>query len=240
MTRPSVDLSRGVSSKSRRLSSAHVPALASISLPVIPQLMFFPFDNPESARVAALLLFLLLTVFLWILLRRRAREQRKPLKATTGLGPLVLVFAVVVFLVWLNWPRGRLPGDSASAVGSLRTIHAAAITYASTYNNGYPPTLAAIAPPAGGSTLNCNAAGLIDEVLAGGRKNGYVFDYKPGEPVETPARGCTPGVQGYIITARPLKYGQTGMYNYFTDASGVIRNTSEDRPATKEDPPIAG
>lgn len=36
------------------------------------------------------------------------------------------------------------------------------------------------------------------------------------------------------------KYGETGTNSYFTDRSGVIRQTIEGRPATVNDPPVAG
>jgi hypothetical protein len=47
------------------------------------------------------------------------------------------------------------------------------------------------------------------------------------------------GIQTYSISARPITR-KTGRNSYFTDQSGVIRATSEDRPATVNDTPIAG
>jgi hypothetical protein len=56
--------------------------------------------------------------------------------------------------------------SQASAVGSLRTINTAEITYASTYNHGYSSSLATLGPGTEGSPPVESAAGLIDEVLA--------------------------------------------------------------------------
>lgn len=135
-------------------------------------------------------------------------------------------------------PRGMAAND-ASAAGSLRTINTAAGTYQDTYNNGFPPILAVLAPPPAGIAPNCNAADLIDSVLASGQKHGYAFVYRPGPPVEKAGASCTiPGIKSYTVTARPLKFDRTGRRSFFTDESGVIRWTPDDRPATAQDPPI--
>ncbi len=47
-------------------------------------------------------------------------------------------------------------------------------------------------------------------------------------------------VATYTVVARPLEYGKAGTMSYFTDESDVIRQTSEDRPATAKDPPLGG
>lgn len=94
-------------------------------------------------------------------------------------------------------------------------------------------------PAAGGKKPDCNSADLIDGVLASGQKNGYVFQFTPGPAVKNPRPGCPPGLESYAVTARPGKYEITGSRNYFTDETGVIRSTDEDRPATAQDPPVA-
>ena len=117
----------------------------------------------------------------------------------------------------------------------LRTIGTSAITYWSTYENGYPPSLASIGPSESGNEYTCRAAGLIDKAMASGEKWGYVFEYIPGPPVDKPAPGCPPGVKSYTVTARPLKYGQTGRCSYYTDDTLLMTFTDEDRPATPQD-----
>ena len=126
-------------------------------------------------------------------------------------------------------PR-RIASNQASAVGSLRTINTAQITYASTYNAGYSRNLQQLGP--GASAPNANRAGLIDEVLASGTKAGYRFVYTPGAQ----AAG---GVDTYQLFADPIQPGVTGNYYYYTDHSGVIRQNTSQR-AGPNDPPIAG
>jgi hypothetical protein len=79
---------------------------------------------------------------------------------------------------------------------------------------------------------------LIDTVLAGGQKAGYIYTYTPGPPVKQPAAGCPAGAESYTVSARPRVFGKTGGRSFFTDHSGVIRMTRDDRAATVSDPPI--
>jgi hypothetical protein len=72
-------------------------------------------------------------------------------------------------------------------------------------------------------------------VLASGQKSHYTFSYTPG-PEDVNGK-----IQSYTISARPSPECQgKRMRSYFTDQSGVIRVTNEDRPATVNDPALAG
>jgi hypothetical protein len=75
-----------------------------------------------------------------------------------------------------------------------------------------------LGPPASGQQATSTAAGLLDEVLAGGYKSGYNFTY-------TPASYDAQSYSWYAhtINASPSIYGQTGGVYYFTDQSFVIR-----------------
>jgi len=72
-----------------------------------------------------------------------------------------------------------------------------------------------------------SASKLIASVLASGTKDGYTFTVSTGT-----------GNATYTIDARPITYGETGTRSFFADETGVIRYTTEDRPATSEDPPL--
>jgi hypothetical protein len=147
-------------------------------------------------------------------------------------GAGFLAIAVVVTSAALL-PRGHPRSTSqASAVASLRTINTAQITYASTYDVSYSSSLAELGPPPPGAVPTASAAGLIDEVLARGIKNGYRFIYTPGP------RNSKGAIPGYTLTARPLEYTHQNRRSFFTDETGVIRSTQEDRNATAQDPPL--
>ncbi len=150
-----------------------------------------------------------------------------------------LILGALLFIIFALVPPPPVDGrtsNQASAVSSLRTINTSLATYISTYEGGYPPSLKALGP---GPAADCNRAGLIDEVLASGKKSGYVFEYRPGPPTKSARAGCPAGAETYTVVARPAKYGEAGSkMSFFTDESGVIRSTTEDREATAADSPV--
>lgn len=109
--------------------------------------------------------------------------------------------------------------SEASAVGNLRTLNIAEMTYASTYHFAFCQTLGYLAPPSGDATPSSTAAGLIDEVLVSGTKSGYSSTYSPGSTEPN-----TKQIRTYVIHASPITKS-TGTH-YFTDQSGVIRQDS--------------
>ena len=162
-------------------------------------------------------------------------------KNTRGFSLIELLIVVAIILIIAaiaipNLLRSRIAANQASAVGSLRTINTAEITYASTYNTGYAAQLSYLGPPATGANPTADAGGLLDSVLAGTTntsvKSGYSFNYSPAVAVQG-------RIDTYTVTASPSTPGTTGSNFYFTDMSGVIRqNTSGTAAAT--DSPIGG
>ncbi len=149
---------------------------------------------------------------------------------------LLIVVAIILIIAAIAIPnllRSRIAANQASAVGSLRTLNTAEITYASTYNTGYASDMAYLGPnPTDPNQPTSTAAGLIDSVLASGVKSGYSFVYSPG-PTDASGR-----INTYEWTGSPIS-PSTGTNYYFTDQSGVIRQNST-ATASSTDSPIAG
>lgn len=175
-----------------------------------------------------------------------ATETKKPAKRWLGFRPWVwqlaggFAFVVCVVVVMLmtfgaaqfavgppNLLRSRMAGNEASAVGSLRTLNTACVTYRSTYG-GFPQNLGQLGP---GDPASKAAADLIDSALASGMKSGYQFAYTPG------AIDVNRNVVDYTITARPVEVGKTGQRQFYADQSGVIR-ASPTGPADASSPPL--
>ena len=142
---------------------------------------------------------------------------------------LLIVVAIILIIAAIAIPnllRSRMAAAQASAVGSVRTINTASISYNSTYGNGFPPSLAAIGND-GTTNVSCTNAQLIDSVLTSGTKQGYTFVLNKGATqVNSSASSCTTDygyVDGYYVTAVPVTIGATGQNSYCSDASGVIR-----------------
>jgi type IV pilus assembly protein PilA len=142
---------------------------------------------------------------------------------------LLIVVAIILIIAAIAIPnllRSRMAAAQASAVGSVRTINTASISYNSTYGNGFPPSLGAIGNN-GTTTITCTNAELIDQVLSTGTKQGYTFVLTHGlTQVNSTASSCSSGLgyaDGYMITAVPVTVGTTGQTSYCSDPSGVIR-----------------
>ncbi len=100
------------------------------------------------------------------------------------------------------------------AVQSLRNIATAELVYSTTYGINFTDNLLKLS----GSGINPdqNSAGLIDEVLASGIKQGYVITYTP---LTTDAQGHT---ATFSVTADPIS-STTGQRHFYADQSCVIR-----------------
>ena len=130
---------------------------------------------------------------------------------------LLIVVAIILIIAAIAIPnllRSRMAANEASAVGSLRTVNTAAVTYSTTYGIGYPSTLAKLGPAASATSAT---ADLVDSVLAGGVKSGYSFTFTAG------AADAAGNINTYTLTATPTAVGTTGQRYFFTDQSGVIR-----------------
>lgn len=154
---------------------------------------------------------------------------------------LLIVVAIILVIAAIAIPdmlKSRQAANQASAVGSLRTLNTAEVTYASTYNTGYSFTLSALGGT--GPVATITNAELIDDVLASGIKSSYQFYYvacpaTPGPNSGGMGNGGCTYVANYQISANPLG-AATGL-SYYTDASGVIRRNIS-APAGPNDSPI--
>jgi type IV pilus assembly protein PilA len=141
---------------------------------------------------------------------------------------LLIVVAIILIIAAIAIPnllRSRMAANEASAVGSLRTINTAEVTYSTTY-----PSIGFAALTSLGGTAPCTSASstsacLLDDVLGSGIKSGYTF--------VTAAGATTPAVT-YVSNASPSVPGQSGTRYFYSDQSGVIRYNGT-TPATSGD-----
>jgi len=142
------------------------------------------------------------------------------------LVPIVLIIAAIAIP---NLLRARISANESSAVGSVRTINAAAVAYQAQFNH-YPEGLASMGSPVAGVSAEYGA-GLIDNTLASGKKRGYAFSYQGIDSKHTGA------FDDYEVTACPERRNTTGVKCFFSDSSGVIRYSSSGK-ADKDSPPL--
>jgi type IV pilus assembly protein PilA len=143
---------------------------------------------------------------------------------------LLIVVAIILIIAAIAIPnllRSRMAANEASAVGSVRTINTAQVTFATSYPADGFTSLVNL----GGTGTTASNAGalLIDNVLAGGTKSGYVF---------TSAAGTAAPNTSYTTTAVPVTVGTTGQRSFFSDQSGVIRYNLSGATPVVGDPPL--
>jgi type IV pilus assembly protein PilA len=140
---------------------------------------------------------------------------------------LLIVVAIILIIAAIAIPnliRARIAANQSSAAATLRTLASAAAMYQSTYQDGYPPSMAVLGPAA---APNCNTAGLIDAVLVTGVKSGYTFAWLGGTvavPAASIPTGCAAAgwTDMFSATAAPNSTS-TGTQYYCVDATNVIR-----------------
>jgi type IV pilus assembly protein PilA len=158
---------------------------------------------------------------------------------------LLIVVAIILIIAAIAIPnllRAKISANEASAVGSMRSIITAEVSYnaagwtSGTQPLGFSPTLGDL----GGTTCNTGSAPtststcLLDQVVAGATssstpKSGYWFSYSP----ITNSGNNT----GFIVLGSPATPGQTGNRYFFADQTGVIR-FNPSAAATVSDNPL--
>jgi type IV pilus assembly protein PilA len=141
---------------------------------------------------------------------------------------LLVVVAIILIIAAIAIPNllnARIAANEASAAQVLRTITTAAMTYSSTYGNGFPPDLATLGGPSSGPAT-CNQAILMDSIITSvpNQKSGFTFGYTAvGPPVTGSPAGCgAPGSNAYLVTATPNTEFITGIRSFCSDEPGTI------------------
>jgi type IV pilus assembly protein PilA len=138
---------------------------------------------------------------------------------------LLIVVAIILIIAAIAIPnllRARISANESAAVGALRTLNTAQISYNSTYPTvGFASTLLGLGD--GGTSTNCGGttaptsgfACLIDSALETGTKSGYSFQVTgvTGTPAST-----------YQVIASPVTPNQTGVRYFCSFADAVVRN----------------
>jgi type IV pilus assembly protein PilA len=87
---------------------------------------------------------------------------------------VVVIIGIIAAIAIPNLLAARRSANEGSAISSMRTLHGAQMTYASTYGNGNYAGVAAGTGDATGLTALATP-GLVDSVLGSGTKSGYTF-----------------------------------------------------------------
>ena len=148
-------------------------------------------------------------------------EAVQPAKKSSAKGIAIACGILLVTIAAVGWfavpwhMSGSKTDSEMRARDALATIQDALNHYESS-EAAFPSSLEA---------LGDTARGAAQKAQLGH----YSLQYAPGKP---DAEGR---VKSYTLIARP---GNFGYLNFYTDESGVLRATLEDRAATVQDPPV--
>jgi type IV pilus assembly protein PilA len=148
---------------------------------------------------------------------------------------LLIVVAIILIIAAIAIPnllRSKMAANEASAVGSLRTLNTACVTFSTTYG-GYPGTLTIMGGEGTASLPTSTSAELIDNVLQTGIKSGYSFSFSAG------TADSAGNIDNYSVSASPITAGVTGIRYFYTDQTGVIRANAAGAAATSASTPIS-
>ncbi|MHB8542295.1 MAG: hypothetical protein ACYDCD_15340 [Candidatus Acidiferrales bacterium] len=144
-------------------------------------------------------------------------KKRSAMKLVVGIAIVVLgIWGIIWFALPLRFENPR-PAAEKAALTSLRELR----KDLGVYQNGagsFPDSL---------ETLGQPATDAAQEAMLGG----YALRYTPGQ---LDADG---NAHAYALIALPRNYGYRSFY---TDQTGVIRATRDNRPATPQDPAVKG
>ncbi len=142
-------------------------------------------------------------------------KKRSATKLVVGIGIVVLgIWGIIWFALPLRFENPR-PAAEKAALTSLRELQ----KELGVYQNGagsFPGSLEMLGQP---------AMAAAQEAMSGG----YSLRYTPNQ---LDADG---NAHGYALIAVPRNYGYR---NFYTDQTGVIRATRDNRPATPQDPAV--
>jgi type IV pilus assembly protein PilA len=145
-----------------------------------------------------------------------------------SLVELLIVVAIILVIAAIAIPnllRSRMAANEASAAESIRMINTAEAAYYAAYpTQGYSNLLTDLGGALPCAVASMNAACVLDNVVAnatgaGSGKSGYFFTY-------TPIAGGGGIVSQYTLLGTPVGVGTTGLRQFFTDESYVIRSST--------------
>jgi type II secretory pathway pseudopilin PulG len=149
--------------------------------------------------------------------------------ATFDAAGVLIVAAIAI----PNLLRSRIAANESSAVGSVRTVNTAQITYQATYpDRGFAPNLATFgSDPRGPNFCSADHAAILEENLADGKCAGDAWCTKFGYNFKVTATCKLHLCKEYVVVATPVS-SNTGTRNFCSSSDGLIHYQSGDPLAT--------
>jgi hypothetical protein len=136
----------------------------------------------------------------------------------------VAALGIVAAVVIPGLLRARMSGNEAQAIGAMRAIGSAQVTFASTCAKGaYAASLTGLGTPPAGQTIPFLTGRLTNEPV---RVDGYHLMLTGGDPAEGASETCngTKAARNFFAVAEPDAPGTTGTRYFATNADGVYQS----------------
>jgi type IV pilus assembly protein PilA len=136
------------------------------------------------------------------------------------LGSVLVAAAIAI----PNLLRSKIAANEASAVGSVRTVNTAQVTYSATFpKRGFAPNLASLGlNPQRPNAYSPEHAGLLDQSLANDTCKGDAWCTKSGFQFRVNAPCKLQVCKDYVVLATPIS-AKTGTRNFCSTSDGLIR-----------------
>lgn len=157
----------------------------------------------------------------------RVRERRRGQRGFS-LIELLIVIGIILVILSIALPqmgKSQMHAHEMAAIKTVQTINSVQVQYQSTFGQ-YATALSQLGPPAGsGAAEGAQAANLISANLANGSASGYNFTVSQ-----------TPG--GYSVMAVPKAFNNTGRRSFYSDQTGIIRESSTQEAPNPNSPEL--
>jgi len=149
---------------------------------------------------------------------------------------LLIVVAIIGIIAAIAVPgllRARMAGNEASAIGSMRAVNSAQISYSTSCAQGYSATLAELATPPdaahGGGTPFISPD--LSDAVAAPVKSGYTITYTAATNAGVAGAQCTGTATQpkatYLLTGNPVSAGSSGTRYFGTsEAQTIFQHTA--------------
>lgn len=147
---------------------------------------------------------------------------------------VIAIIAIIAAIAIPNLLRSRLQSNEAAAIGNLRTLVSAQTAFASA-EGGYAGDYAELRD----NPIALGNPAYIDVVLpgVGGNLQGYEYEMT-GDGLSLVGRNVAEVFQNFIMTATPVRFGESGVRGFMVDGSGIIRFTMDGSAPDESNDPI--
>lgn len=154
-------------------------------------------------------------------MKRAVGERTRWIRVFANVGILVFIVLALAAMSIPMLVASRKVANEKSAVSALHDINRCAAGYAKSHlEQAYPASLSEMGP---------TGSGCLDAQVALGEHYGYRFAYTAID-IDPSGRTTT-----YAAKARPIRYDSSGRNSFYTDESGKIRSTLDNREPTAVD-----